>query len=101
MTMKDFKVKDCFICNFCRNICSGQCNDIKEALMSGKIAKDDKFYIDNIDLTTDRKQIINCLGIYCDKPCRLQDKTATPPIDVLIKAIKYLGNKCNELIAKQ
>lgn len=93
--MTDFKVKDCFICNFCRSICDGKCNEIKETLMSGKVAKNEQFYKDNADLATDRKQIIDCLGKYCDRPCKLQDKNAVPPIDVLVRTIKYLGNRCN------
>lgn len=98
--MAEFKVKDCFICNFCRNICDGDCNEIKERLLSGNVDKDSQFYKDNIDLASDRKQIIDCLGVYCDKPCKYQNKDSKPPIDVLIKAIKYLGNKCNDLIEK-
>ena len=78
--MTEFKVKDCFICNFCRNICNGGCNEIKERLLSGNVDKDSQFYKDNIDL--------------------YQNKDSKPPIDVLIKAIKYLGNKCNDLIEK-
>lgn len=96
--MRDFKIKDCFICNFCRNECKGPCNDIKEAILNGKIKKGSKEYLENIDLTTDRKQIIKCLGKYCDRPCKHQDLNAKPPIEALVRAIKYLGNKCNQLL---
>lgn len=96
--MEEFKVKECFICDYCREICDGNCNEIKKMLLSGKVAKGDKFYKDNIDLADNRKQFIHCLGKYCDKPCDLQDINAEPPIEVLIKTIKYLGNKCNDLI---
>lgn len=99
--MSEFKIKDCFICNFCREVCKGGCNEIKELILSGKIKKDDQLYKENIDLASDRKQIIDCLGKYCDKPCKYQNMEANPPIEILIKTIKYLGSKCNKLIEEK
>lgn len=95
LTMKEFKLKDCFICNFCRDICDGKCDEIKRMITDETLDKESELYKQNADLASDRKQIIDCLGKYCDKPCKLQDKNAVPPIDVLVRTIKYLGNRCN------
>ena len=86
----EFKLKECFICNFCKTIC-GACNDDLERLKQGTI--DDK----NRDLIG-RKQEIDCLGKYCDKPCKLQDLSAVPDTQTLINTIMFLGNKVNELL---
>ena len=32
-----FNLKDCFICDYCRNICKSSCNDIKEKILDIKI----------------------------------------------------------------
>ena len=45
-----------------------------------------------------RKQRIECLGKWCDKPCKQQDKDAVPSIDTLVNTIMFLGNNVNELI---
>lgn len=87
-----FNIKGCFICNFCRNICEGKCDEDLKRLESGII--DDK----NRDLENGRKQRIDCLGKFCDQPCGLQDENATPEVETLIRTIKFLGEKCNELI---
>ena len=98
--MKEFNIKGCFICNFCRDICDGQCNDIKLKLMDGTIKYGTEEYEKNKDLDCDRKQIIGCLGKYCDKKCKLNNEDAYKNIDisVFIKTIKYLGDKVNKLI---
>lgn len=98
--MKDFKIKDCFICNFCREICKGPCDNLKRRIDSGELKYGDTEY--DSDMSTDRKQIIGCLGKYCDRPCRLNKSDAYKDIsvEVYIRAIKFLGNKCNSLIEK-
>ena len=96
MDIPKFVLKECFICNFCRNICEGKCEIDLINAKNGNIT--DK----NRDLVgpngTFRKQRINCLGKYCDRPCKYQDLNAEVDIQALIDMIKYLGNKCEELI---
>jgi hypothetical protein len=50
-----------------------------------------------------RKQIIHCLGKYCDNPCELQREEYTPfnpedGVEPLIGLIKWMGNKINNMI---
>lgn len=96
--MADFKLKDCFICNFCRNDCTGDCNELKLAHLNKTIKEGDKDF--DKDFLSDRKQIINCLGNRCDRPCKFQDENGFETLDkdVLLKTIKYLGNKVNQYI---
>lgn len=93
----NFFLKDMFICNFCRNICEGNCNEDLLRLKRGIIDEQNK------GLLGHRKQIINCLGKYCDKPCKLQDPNGHETLDkqVLINGIMYLGSKLNEMAIKQ
>lgn len=90
--MADFMIKDCFVCNFCREICGGGCNDEILRLHAGIV--DDR----NRDLADNRKQIIKCLGKYCDSPCCLQDMDSTVDTQVLVNTIKYLGTKLNSVL---
>ena len=96
--MAQFKLKDCFICNFCRNICEGKCHELKVAHINKEITEKDSNF--DADFLTDRKQIINCLGDRCDRPCKLQDKYGFQTLDkdVLLNTIKFLGNRVNQLI---
>lgn len=87
-----FYLKDCFICNFCKNVC-GACIEDIERIKNGVI--DEK----NKDLVG-RKQEIECLGKYCDKPCEFQNLDAIPNTEVLINEIMFLGNKINEFLEK-
>jgi hypothetical protein len=59
-------------------------------------------YKENKDLLG-RKQIIHCLGKYCDNPCELQREEYTPfspedGIEPLIGLIKWMGKKVNNMI---
>ena len=47
-----------------------------------------------------RKQLIGCLGKFCDKPCELQKEETDLTLDKCVNLIKYLGQKCNDLIIK-
>ena len=88
-----FNIKDCFVCEFCRNICEGTCNEQLEEIKKGIITKENKDLIG-------RKYQIKCLGRFCDRPCKLQDLSSYENVDLspFIGLINYLGNKCNELI---
>lgn len=88
--MKEFKIKDCFICEYCRNVCCGPCDNDLQRLEEGIV--DNK----NKDLKNHRKQRIKCLGVYCDVPCKLQNKNEVPDIQVLINTIKFLGTELNK-----
>lgn len=66
--------------------------------MSGDLSH----YEENKDLVG-RKQIIHCLGKYCDNPCELQREEYTPfneedGIKPLIELISWMGNKIHSLI---
>lgn len=87
-----FFLKGCYICNFCREICKG-CNEDIERLSKGII--DDK----NKDLVG-RKQVIECLGKYCDKPCSLQKMDAEVDPQILINTIMFLGTELNKRLIK-
>ena len=91
--------KHSFICDHCRTICQGNCHELLTAILNGK---DDP---DNMDLVG-RKQIIHCLGKYCDSPCQLQREDYTPynqedGIKPLLGLINYLGNKVHQLIEEK
>ena len=95
-----FYLKDCYICDFCRNICKGPCTDLKEKINKGILKPGMKEYEDNKDLASNRKQIIKCLGKYCDKKCELNNENAEIDPQILINTIKFLGNYINDNIKK-
>jgi len=77
-------LKGFFVCNWCRSQCPGsdECED--------EIANGDLF---------PRKQKIECLGEYCDRPCELQSDS-TLETEQLIVLIKYLGNYLNTFLVR-
>ena len=98
--MLDYKIKDAFICDNCRSFCGGGCHEKLMAIRNGDMSH----FEENKDLIG-RKQIIHCLGKYCDKPCELQRDEYTPfdekdGIQPLIDLMKWMGNKINEQINK-
>ena len=100
-----FLVKECFLCEFCRKICSAKCHEQLENIQNGVWKPGDKEYEENKDLIG-RKHIITCLGPYCDKPCKYQQLDYLPykesdKLKPLFETIKFLGNKVNELIAEK
>ena len=100
--MIEYQINGSFICDRCRNICEGNCHEILTHLNDGTTREGSEEYERNKDLIG-RKSIIHCLGKYCDHPCQYQREEYTPfeqadGIQPLITAIKYLGNKVNELL---
>lgn len=98
-TSKEYKLKDSFICDRCRNICKAGCHEKLLGIQNGTIKVGTKEYEDNKDLIG-RKQIIHCLGKYCDKPCEFQRKEFTPynesdGITSLVELIKWMGSYIN------
>ena len=91
--MVDYMLSGSFICNRCRNLCKGPCDGHIQEVLAGHITEENK------DLVG-RKQRIVCLGKYCENPCSEQDLTQYADVDLtpFLNLIKYLGNKCNELI---
>jgi hypothetical protein len=82
---KEPKLRQFFICNNCRTNCP-----------SGKDCTAE------LDTTLyPRKQMIECLGEYCDQPCGLRKKWGDLEMDQLIVLIKYLGKELNELLIKK
>ena len=94
--MKEFKIKECFVCDFCRNICKAPCDQHLRDALEGKV------YDENRDIIG-RKFRIKCLGRFCDNPCEYQDLTQYKDVDLtpFIGVIKFLGTKCNDLIQKE
>ena len=92
-------IKGLFICDFCRNICDGKCHELLTSIKTGEFKPGSKEYEENKDLIG-RKQIIHCLGKYCDRPCKFQREEFTPyseeeGISPLIDSLKWLVGKIN------
>lgn len=87
----EYKLRGSFVCNNCRATCKGTCSKELIDIQNG-ICKDDDLY--------PRKQLIGCLGPYCDEPCELQKKDTDLTIDQCINLIKYFGYKLNNIIIK-
>ena len=88
-----FRIKDAFVCEFCRNICDANCSELLDQIAAGKVTDENKDLIG-------RKHKIKCLGRFCETPCEYQDLTAYENVDLtpFIDLIKFLGNKCNDLL---
>lgn len=93
----EFKIKDCYICDFCRKQCQGTCDTLKRIISNGGTSGNIE---DDNDFKSDRKQIISCLGKYCDRKCKFnrEDAYLENNPQIWFNTIKYLGNKVNELI---
>ena len=48
-----------------------------------------------------RKIRIDCLGKYCDRPCKYQNPDAVVDPEKLIEGIMYLGTELNKRVMKQ
>jgi hypothetical protein len=102
--MKD-SIKHIFICDFCREKCEGNCFEQLMAIKNADAKPDSEEYKNGKDLIG-RKQIIHCLGKYCDMPCDLQRENFTPynkedGLTPLFDALRYMVSKCNELLIKE
>ena len=98
---KEYKINGSFICDRCRNICEGTCHEKLMAILNGDLSH----YEENKDLIG-RKQIIHCLGKYCNNPCKFQREDYTPfneedGVKPLIELIKYMGKRLNDLLIKE
>ena len=92
-------------CDNCRVNCNGNCHEKLTAILDGTAVPGTPDYENNKDLLG-RKQIIHCLGPYCDDPCELNRTEYTPfneedGLNPLINAIKYLGNVVNDRISEE
>ena len=97
----EYKINGSFICDRCRGKCLGGCHEKLMELKNGDLTH----YKENKDLIG-RKQIIHCLGPYCDSPCEFHRDNYTPfneedGIEPLIDLIKWMGNKINILIEEK
>lgn len=81
--MSDCKLRDYFICNRNRFIC-----DCDKQLNYD----DDSF---------PRKQIITCLGKYCDDPCRYQKLETDLTLEQAITLIKWTISELNNHLIKK
>ncbi|MCL2312220.1 MAG: hypothetical protein FWC41_07015 [Firmicutes bacterium] len=78
-----------FVCDNCRKNCESTCSQELNEIYHG-IRIDDELY--------PRKQLIGCLGEYCDEPCFLRKEKSDLTIEQCINLIKYMGNKLMENI---
>ena len=99
--MIDFSLNGIFICTECQKECWFNCAEWIRKHKEGILKKGDEGY--NPDFLSNRKQVINCLGKYCKKPCKYYDKDGADkiPREVLFNAIEYLGNKIHELLKEK
>lgn len=89
-------------------MCDGGCHEKLSRILDGTAMPGSGEYEENRDLIG-RKQIITCLGPYCDDPCGFQRERFTPygdsdGIGELIGLVKYLGDRVHgllELIGKE
>lgn len=81
-----------FVCNNCRKTCSASCSEELERIERGEEIEDQNLY--------PRKQLIGCLGQYCETPCRLQTEKSDLTIDHLIKLCQWMGNKLNQFYTR-
>ena len=100
--MIDFRINGMFICDRCRHICGGPCHEQLMNIKKGVWREGDEQYEKNKDLIG-RKNIIHCLGKYCDNPCQYQREEYTPfneedGLQPLITAINYLGKECHKML---
>ncbi len=91
-----------FICDRCREICKGGCFEQLKAVLDGEVKEGSEEYEKAKDLIG-RKQIIHCLGKYCDTPCKLNREEYTPfeeddELTPLFNLIEWMGNRLHELI---
>ena len=94
----EYKLKGSFICHKCRFICDGGSYSEIQKQLSGEIKPTDDNY--DPDLYP-RKQIITCLGPYCDDPCQFQKLETDLTLEQAITLIKWMGNKLNKLLIKE
>ena len=85
----EYKLRNSFVCNNCRRTCEGTCSQELEEILKGQRV-DNELY--------PRKQLIGCLGPYCDVPCEFQKKESDLTLEQTIKLIKYFGQKLNDLL---
>ena len=97
------KIRGLFICDNCREICNGGCHELLSKILNNSANTEE--LKEGADLVG-RKQIIHCLGPYCDQPCKLQKAEFTPynesdGITPLINEIKFLTRKLNSVLIKE
>jgi len=84
--MIEWKLRGHFVCNNCVETC-GNCIPELTTIKNGGEIEDKNLY--------PRKQLIGCLGKYCDDPCKLQKEQSDLTIEHLIKLCTWMGKKLN------
>jgi len=89
----EWKLRGHFVCKSCQEVCGG-CTHELDLIEKG--------WTNNEELYP-RKQLIGCLGKYCDDPCELQEYTDDTDLTIehLIRLCEWMGNKLNNTILKQ
>ena len=83
-------LKGFFVCKLCRAICKDGSDEV------GPFGPNSC-----APAYAPRKQVVDCLGIHCDRPCHLQQEESSLSIDQLVKLVVYLGNEVNMHIYKK
>jgi hypothetical protein len=78
--MVDAKLRQFFVCNNCRTNCPSG-----EQCMS-----------DMDTVLYPRKQVVECLGEWCDDPCNLRKEQGDLKVEQLVTLVKYLGTELNK-----
>lgn len=102
--MIKYKVNGSFICDRCRHICEGHCHEQLRDIMNGSCKEGTQEYEENKDLVG-RKQIVKCLGPYCEEPCQYHLDEYTPyweedGLSPLFNLIKWMGQELNNYCEK-
>lgn len=98
-------IRGLFICDFCRNICEGNCHELLTRIQNENPDKESDLWKEGGDLVG-RKQIIHCLGPYCEVGCENRREQFTPyneedGVKPLINSLKYLVEKLNDVLITQ
>jgi hypothetical protein len=94
----DWKLRGHFVCNGrCRAMCNGRCWEELEKLDNGTLKMTDVDYQGTpYSELYPRKQLIGCLGKYCDEPCEYQTEESDLTIEHLIRLAQFMGTKLSE-----
>ncbi len=100
--MEEYKIRGSFICDNCRNICKGGCHEELFEILYGNVNEGSEEYERGKDLIG-RKQIVTCLGKYCDQKCKYNRDDYTPfkeddGLKPLFNLIKWMGNRLHDVI---
>ncbi len=90
--MVDYSINGNFVCEHCRQEC-GHCIDELETIKNGGEIEDKELY--------PRKQLIKCLGKYCQHPCQYYNDETDLTVDQCVKLINWMGTKIHKMMEEK